>query len=371
MRKSMLWITLFVLLTTLCGCAATAEDLMGEAEGYGGTLKVAVTMDGEKITRVAVTSHSETEGIGTRAIADLPNKIVAANSADVDVVSGATVTSKAIMAAVKNAMSGGGAQTTGGADMAQTTDGTGMGGTAQATDGTGMGGASNSPAALSSTSQPADAMRCGLGMSAMGRVGPGSDNDGNQVYSINVVYAFAAFDGDGRITQVRVDQLEVATPNYDGATMPHFSGFPGQGGYALWDDKAGKVSGTTDDTEDNFLTEISGWVSKRERGEEYKLKSGSWASEMDIFERMFVGKTMDEIEAWFDRCFSDVNGRPLTAESSAEGDAKKYEALSADEKQQLTDLTSGATMSLRDSHGDILAALRKAWDAAQQTSTAK
>ena len=36
------------------------------------------------------------------------------------------------------------------------------------------------------------------------------------------------------------------------------------------------------------------------------------------------------------------------------------------ETQQLADVTSSATMSLKDNHGDLLAALRKAWEMAQK-----
>ena len=42
----------------------------------------------------------------------------------------------------------------------------------------------------------------GVGMSAMGRVGPGADDAGNPVYSFNVVFCSAAFEEDGRIAQV-------------------------------------------------------------------------------------------------------------------------------------------------------------------------
>ncbi|MBS7301395.1 MAG: FMN-binding protein, partial [Eubacteriales bacterium] len=64
-----------------------------------------VTMDGDKIANVEVVAQNETEGIGDKAIEAIPAAIVAANSADVDVVASATVTSKAIIAAVKDALS--------------------------------------------------------------------------------------------------------------------------------------------------------------------------------------------------------------------------------------------------------------------------
>ena len=45
--------------------------------------------------------HNETAGIGSKAIDELPGMIVAAQSADVDVIGGASVTSNALIKAVK------------------------------------------------------------------------------------------------------------------------------------------------------------------------------------------------------------------------------------------------------------------------------
>ena len=89
---------------TMTACAAGAEEHMGEAEGYGGTLKVRVAMDGQRLTSVTVIEHHETEGVGTRAIDEMPAAMVAAGTWQVDGVSGATVTSNALKAAVQDAM---------------------------------------------------------------------------------------------------------------------------------------------------------------------------------------------------------------------------------------------------------------------------
>ncbi len=75
----------------------------GRAAGYGGELTVEVTLENDKITAVTVTDHVETDGIGTNAIDALPSAMVEANSFDVDSVAGATVTSKAIVTAAKDA----------------------------------------------------------------------------------------------------------------------------------------------------------------------------------------------------------------------------------------------------------------------------
>ena len=75
-----------------------------EATGMG---KVTVTVtvgDDGAIAEVAVDGPSETAGIGTNAIEQLPGAIVEAQSAEVDGVSGATITSQAIMSAVQDCL---------------------------------------------------------------------------------------------------------------------------------------------------------------------------------------------------------------------------------------------------------------------------
>ena len=198
----------------------------------------------------------------------------------------------------------------------------------------------------------------GFGVASSGRVGPGKDDQEVQVYSFNDVFATTLFDENDRIAAILIDQLEVATPNYDGESMPHFSGYPGQS-YNIDEDHDGKVDGVTENSEELFMSEIDGWKTKRERGDGYVMGTGYWYQQMDKFESIFVGMSVDEVEEWFKKCCSDLNGRPLKEGSTKEEDSKKYEALSQSEKDMLADVTSAATMSLKDSHGDILAAIRK------------
>ena len=81
------------------------NQYLGTGTGMGGDVLVRVTMDGDKIANVEVVAQNETEGIGDKAIEALPAAIVAANSADVDTVASATITSNAIIEAVKDALS--------------------------------------------------------------------------------------------------------------------------------------------------------------------------------------------------------------------------------------------------------------------------
>ena len=317
----------------LASAGSSGGALTGTADGFMGPITVSVTMDGDTITAVEVVSNSETPEIAGGALEQIPAAIVAANSADVDIVAGATYTSNGIINAVKNALSGGGSTPE-----------------PEAT-----------PEPTQAAQVAAEAYQ-GFGLSNTVRMGPGSDDTGTPVYSINQVFANVVFDGDGKILAIYVDQLEYATPNYDGASMPHFSGWPGQGGYNNDSNHDAVVDGTTPDTEEQFTEEVAGWVTKRDRGETYVMGTGTWSEQMDAFQKLFVGKTVDEVEEWFAKYCSDANGRPLKESSSGEGDAEKYAALTDDEKAMLADVTSSATMSLNDSHGDILSAIRASFD---------
>lgn len=61
---------------------------------------------GGKITAITVGAHNETPGISDPAIAQVPAAIIREQPLDVDVVSGATITSQVIMKAVAAALSG-------------------------------------------------------------------------------------------------------------------------------------------------------------------------------------------------------------------------------------------------------------------------
>ena len=75
------------------------------------------------------------------------------------------------------------------------------------------------------------------------------------------------------------------------------------------------------------------------------------------------------MEEWFASSCSDANGRPLKiTDKSSDEDKAKFDALSQEEQDTLVDLTSSATISLRDAHGDILTALAKSCENARATA---
>ena len=203
----------------------------------------------------------------------------------------------------------------------------------------------------------------GLGKSSNFRVGPGKDSENVNVYSFIYVTAAGVFDNEGRVVNLRVDALEVSTPNYDGSSMPHFSGWPNTQGYNVTDHETKKVTSVSTNTIENISKEVGEWKTKRERGASYGMNPrNEWNKQMDFFENYFKGKTIAEIEEWFAKYTSDINGRPLKARSRNEQDKVKYEKLSEKEKAELLDVVAGATMSIRDNHGDILGAIKDAYN---------
>ena len=76
----------------------------GTGQGIDGDVVVEVTADENTIYDVQVVEENETVGIGSVAVEQLPQEIVDSNSILVDSVAGATVTSTAIMDAVRSAL---------------------------------------------------------------------------------------------------------------------------------------------------------------------------------------------------------------------------------------------------------------------------
>lgn len=76
----------------------------GVGAGRGGAIVAKVSLTGTTITSVDVIKHSETPFIATSALSRIPALVVANQSLDIDVVTGATYTSVGILAAVRDAL---------------------------------------------------------------------------------------------------------------------------------------------------------------------------------------------------------------------------------------------------------------------------
>nr|MBK5235371.1 peptidoglycan-binding protein [Clostridium sp.] len=202
----------------------------------------------------------------------------------------------------------------------------------------------------------------GLGHNVAFRNGPGSDSEDVPVYSFTVGMADVNFDANGRILGAYLDAYEVATPNYDGASMPHFSGWPDVEGYNITDHDTALVTGVSENTLESATDEVNGWLTKRQRGDSYGMNpANEWYKQMDFYQTFFVGKTVAELDAWFAKN-TTAAGRPIKATTTKQDEIDKLAKLTVKEKAALADVVSGATMSLSDAHGDFLGAVRNAYE---------
>lgn len=74
----------------------------GTAEGISSTVKVTMTFSDSAVTDVVVDTSGETASIGAAAADELREQLMAAGSAEIDGVSGSTITSDAVMKAAKS-----------------------------------------------------------------------------------------------------------------------------------------------------------------------------------------------------------------------------------------------------------------------------
>jgi len=334
MKKLLSLILVAMLLMT--SVAAMADELTGRGKGFMGDIVVTVTTENGVIKDVVVTENIETPAVAADALVKIPAAMKTANSADVDIVSGATYTSNGIIAAVKNAL-----------------------------DPEAFPYVAEEKKEAEVVAVSATGLKHGIAITGTPRLGPGADANGTPVYSFNEVIAYAIVDADNRIVDLEVDILEVITPNHDESNEGDnfMAGWPGLS-YANDAEGDGTVEGELLMTDEIFTEELNSWLTKRQKGDAYMMGAGSWASQMDAFEAFFTGKTVEEIRAWYAKACSDRNGRPLKDGSTNEQDAAKYGLLTDEEKAVLADVTTSATMSLTDPHGDILEAVEAAVNAA-------
>ena len=86
------------------GGAYTAGTYSASEQGFGGPVTVTITTSDSEITDVAIEGADETPGVGGAAFEPLQQAILDAQSAEIDAVSGATITSDAVKKAAANAI---------------------------------------------------------------------------------------------------------------------------------------------------------------------------------------------------------------------------------------------------------------------------
>ncbi|MDO4548846.1 MAG: FAD-binding protein [Clostridia bacterium] len=105
-RRIFAWLLVVVMILPVAANAeATArhETFTAQENGFGGAISVTLTVSDGRITGVVIDGDSETQGIGSRAVEQLPAVMVEKGDPDVDALTGATISSNAIIRAAKAA----------------------------------------------------------------------------------------------------------------------------------------------------------------------------------------------------------------------------------------------------------------------------
>lgn len=84
---------------------SAASTYSAAVTGMSSDVEVTITVEDGQITACSIDASGETEGIGTLVPDTMEEDVVAKQGVDVDVVSGATITSNAAIEALADAMS--------------------------------------------------------------------------------------------------------------------------------------------------------------------------------------------------------------------------------------------------------------------------
>lgn len=114
-KKIFVLLLSLVLVVSMSGCKKGEDNsdeagiykpgtYIGTGAGHNGDVKVEVEFDANKITSVKVLENEETEAIASVPIEKISEEIANGQTLNVDIVTGATVTSNAILEAVEDAV---------------------------------------------------------------------------------------------------------------------------------------------------------------------------------------------------------------------------------------------------------------------------
>ena len=116
MKRVFVFILIMFVLVAIFGCAmfmqrsemekqAAADGVYeGTGQGYRGSIRVRVNMEGGSIAAIEIIDSDEDPAVGGAAIEELLDLIISRNATDIDAVSGATETSTGFLEAVENAI---------------------------------------------------------------------------------------------------------------------------------------------------------------------------------------------------------------------------------------------------------------------------
>ena len=106
-RKVSFIVAALLAAAALSSCSASKwQDgaWQGTAAGVHGDVTLTVTVEKGRISKITIDKQEEAAGVTDVAFTRIPEAIIRSQSAKVDAVSGATGSSKAIMAAVEDAL---------------------------------------------------------------------------------------------------------------------------------------------------------------------------------------------------------------------------------------------------------------------------
>jgi len=86
------------------GFSGDGEVFEGTAQGYRGPVTVQVTLNDGFITEISIIESAEDRQVGAAAMEELLDLVIFYNSTDIDVISGATESSRGFFEAVQNAI---------------------------------------------------------------------------------------------------------------------------------------------------------------------------------------------------------------------------------------------------------------------------
>lgn len=110
MKKFTAFLVSMLLMVSLTACGSSSKlsfkagTYVGEANGYHGPVKVSLVVSDKAISDITV-EHDETKGLGDEAIKKIVADVKKNESLDVDLMSGATYSSKAVLEALTIAFS--------------------------------------------------------------------------------------------------------------------------------------------------------------------------------------------------------------------------------------------------------------------------
>lgn len=111
-KKFISLILAFMLIFTACANDKASPEKSEEkvttqevtTKGHNGDVKIRVSFEGQKIKDIEILEHKETENLGDVALEKIREEIISTQSIAIDTVAGATISSKAIIDSVKEAI---------------------------------------------------------------------------------------------------------------------------------------------------------------------------------------------------------------------------------------------------------------------------